>query len=133
MESDCPLLHTHKRRKKQEYDPDQVRNLVRVVDFENSGSMVTHPASRSSTHSIQLSGPLERAKRVYKMEMTEQRIVSIQKCVNSRDKMLVHKIAIARGAILGMLKESTTDPHFFVQVPFSFEIVERSIALTPNV
>ena len=126
MESDFPLLSvtvlsedaTEKRKKKQVHKKYASRKKMRIETLPSNTTqqqlVVTHASSKSCMPSVQLPATVSRRPPVTSSIQTNDQ--SIKKCVEAKKQMLVDKNVIARGAVLGMLKESLQDPSFFVRV-----------------
>lgn len=118
LDTDYPLLSSlgHKRTYKYKNRAWSERKKIRVSEKED-GTVVPHEKSRLLARSIQLPKTLERRASPKTEIDKEERLSSMQKCLDSKDSSLVHKTVIARSSVLGMLKESLSeDPSFFVEV-----------------
>lgn len=120
MESDFPLLSLTvlstqgKKKKKQIHKKHASRKRMRLETLPSSQVVkVTHASSKSCMPSVQPPAPVSRRSPAHSIYDSKE---SIQKCVESKRQMLADKNVITRGAVLGMLKESTAHQDFFVRV-----------------
>ena len=118
LEQDFPLLFhqaASDKDKGQKHKSSRERKRLRVTNLPN-GFKATHAKSKCRAPSLQLPDPHQRRLQHKGVQMTEARTASLRKGLESNNHMLVHKNIIARGAVLGLLKESLTDPSFCLQV-----------------
>lgn len=119
----CPMLHDsfkeevtdiQKKRnpRKQNYDRSNARNRVKI-DVKGDGTIVTHKKSKSMVHSVHLPLPIGRKKIANRQGQNKR---SMDAAIKAKNSMLVHKVVIIRGAVMGLLKQGSQEQDFFVQV-----------------